>query len=157
MNRILISLIVLISIVLTNCATIVNGTKQQVTFYSTPSKANVVVDGASVGMTPMFLELTRKSDHFVKIQIDGYIPYEIKLTKKVDAIIIGNILIGGLIGIIIDASTGAMYKLTPKDINPVLEKSFSANHQKNKDIYIAVTLNPDPNWEKIGTLQRANN
>lgn len=33
-----------------------------------------------------------------------------------DGWLLGNLLIGGLIGIIIDASNGSMYKLTPDQV-----------------------------------------
>jgi hypothetical protein len=38
-----------------------------------------------------------------------------KITKTVNGWVFGNILIGGLIGIAIDAATGSMFSLRPSD------------------------------------------
>ena len=61
---------------LTGCATMMQGTKQSVGIASNPSNACIWVDKAYAGNTPMIVELSRKDNHVVKIELDGYQPYE---------------------------------------------------------------------------------
>jgi hypothetical protein len=133
-----------------------SGSKQNVKFTSNPSSATVFIDEVEVGKTPFEMKLTRKSEHQVLIKLEGYQTYQTSLTKKLNGWFFGNILIGGLIGIIIDPITGAMYNLTPKEINAEMAKGTAFNYKKG-DVYVAVSLEIDPNWKKIGQLEKENN
>ncbi len=137
---------------------IINGSKQSVSVLSRPTGADVYVDGQLVGKTPMWAHVKRKNDHTIRVMMQGYEPFEAGLTRKLDGWVLGNILFGGIIGLIIDASTGSMYKLTPKEIKARLAggdtQITSVKHQK-ENIYIMVTMNPDPSWEKIGMLEKS--
>ena len=67
----------------------------------------------------------------------------------------GNILFGGIIGLIVDASTGAMYKLTPEQVEASLKANPKAISQvKGEGLILAVALAPDPSWQKIAQLSR---
>ena len=74
-----------------------------------------------------------------------------------DGWIAGNIIFGGLIGLIIDAADGAMYKLSPEQVNAELKKGDGTYLQQGDNIYIGVVMKIDPSWEKIGSLQKASN
>lgn len=88
----------------------------------------------------------------VKIELAGYHTYETTLTREISGWVWGNIVFGGLIGLVIDASAGGMYRLSPEQINADL-KSSQANVIKNDDgILIAVVMEADSSWEKVGTL-----
>lgn len=144
-----------VALLFSSCATIVSGSKQIVKFTSTPSAATVIVDGAEVGTTPFETKLARKSDHTVTIKLDGYKPYETKLTRKFNGWYIGNLLFGGIIGLIVDPATGAIYNLTPKEVNAELAKGTAFNGKtSNKDVLVAVSLEIDPSWEKVGQLEK---
>lgn len=150
-KKLLISIIV-ISLLLPSCAAIVSGSKQTIQFNSSPSGAIVWVDGANLGVTPVTTKLERiKKDQKVKIELQGYKPYEMTLTRKTNGWVWGNIVFGGIIGLIVDASSGAMYRLTPDQINAQLANGVVMN--KKNDTYIGVVLVADENWEKIGTLE----
>lgn len=140
-------------LVTTNCATIISGSKQTVKFASTPSEASVFIDEVEVGKTPYETKLERKREYAVMIKLDGYRTYETKLTKKFNAWYLGNILFGGIIGLIIDPITGAIYNLSPKEINAQLEQGTAFKTSKN-GIYIAVSLKVDENWKKVGQLEK---
>lgn len=108
-----------------------------------------------MGVTPTVVRLARKTNQAIKVALPGYSPYEIILARKVDGWIAGNIVFGGLIGLVIDAVDGAMYKLTPDQVGAVLKEGSASLMQDKKDaIWIGVTLSPNPNWEKIGYLQK---
>lgn len=68
---------------------------------------------------------------------------------------LGNLLFGGLIGLIVDAANGSMYKLTPDQVIAQMGKVTAMNDDMDGKLYIGVTLTPDPAWERIGTLRKA--
>jgi hypothetical protein len=145
------------TLLFSSCATIISGSKQNVSFASEPSSASVFIDEVEVGKTPFELKLERNNEHDVTIKLDGYQTYQTRLTKKFNAWYIGNILIGGIIGLIVDPITGAIYNLSPKEINAQMNANTAFNTSKN-GVTIAVALNVDPNWQKVGQLEKiANN
>ncbi|QQR80653.1 MAG: PEGA domain-containing protein [Deltaproteobacteria bacterium] len=114
--------VIVISILMTGCATIIHGRKQNVLISSQPSDSQVIVDGTSQGKTPVKVDLKRKEGHFVTISHEGYQPQEIRLERKVSGWVWGNIGFGGLIGLGVDAGTGSMYKLKPGEVSVQLQK-----------------------------------
>ena len=152
MRKVTFTLMVGASLLLSSCATIVSGSRQTVKFDSTPSNAMVYINEMKIGRTPLEHKLSRDQDYDVMIKLDGYTPYKTRLTRKFNAWYIGNILFGGLIGLIIDPITGAMYKLSPAELNARLEGETA--FVKGKNIYLAVSLDIDPNWEKVGQLEK---
>ena len=139
----------------TSCATIMSGSKQNVKFASNPSSATVFIDEVEVGKTPFQTKLIRKKEHKVMLKLDGYQTYNTTLTKKFNGWYVGNILFGGLIGIIVDPITGAIYNLTPKEVNAEMAKGTAFNYKKG-DVYVAVALKIDPTWNKMGQLDKVN-
>lgn len=149
-----------------SCASIIHGPTQSVSFASQPSGAKIWIDGKDYGATPKSVDLRRKGrlkgeistkkEYSVKVELEGFYPYEVKLQREMDGWFLGNILFGGLIGIIIDASNGAMYKLNPSQVVAQMGRTTSSNLTEQNDIlYVAVTLQPDPSWERIGTLEKS--
>lgn len=137
------------------CASIIHGTRQEIGFSSQPTGAKVTVGGRSYGITPVIVDLKRKNTHIVRIEMEGYRPYETTITRKVSAWIVGNILVGGLIGLAVDAIDGAMYWLKPEQVEAILDRQDMGSLYKENTLYVIVVLEPDPQWERIGTLQRA--
>lgn len=123
----------------TSCATIVSGSKQRIEVNSTPTNSTVYIDNKEVGKTPYNTKLKRNQSYSLKVTNEGYLPYQIDLQREFNAWFIGNVAIGGLIGIIVDPITGAMYKLKPVQYNqtPVEEVTVKVNH---KDLYFNVGL-----------------
>lgn len=140
----------------TSCATIVHGPNQKIGISSNPSHANVWVDRNFVGNTPIIVEMTRNNDHIATIQLEGYQPYEIAFTRTVSGWMFGNIVIGGFLGIAIDAITGSMYRLTPDQVQAQFYSYPSANSRSQSVPFIAIVLEPNPSWEKIGSLVAVN-
>lgn len=109
------------------CATVTKGTDDTVKFESTPPGANVSFKEVSGRInqegcvTPCTLELNRKYTYSVEVAKEGYQTYvqllEPKLSGDGTAGMAGNILLGGVIGAAVDASTGAMNDLKP---NPMI-------------------------------------
>jgi hypothetical protein len=142
-------------ILLSSCATIICGSRQYVRFASNPSSAKIYIDEMEAGTTPFQLSLERNRDHHVMIKLDGYKTYETTLTRTFNAWYLGNIIFGGLIGLIIDPITGAIYNLTPSQINAQMSQGMVFKTNK-KGVYIAVALVADKDWKKVGQLERLN-
>jgi len=138
----------------TSCATIISGAKQKVSVSSSPSEATVFIDSLEVGKTPFVTKLKRKHNHTLRLELNGFEPYEVTLKRKFNGWIIGNAMIGGLVGVIVDLSTGSFYYLSPKEINAELQKGVTFKKENGSDIYIGVTMHPNPEWAKIGELTR---
>jgi|SRR5690554_5426773 len=154
MNKIKLTIIMVLMLVFTQaCGTIMQGTTQQIGINSNPSKASVTINGQNKGATPMIVDLKRKDSHMIRIELDGYEPYETTLTRKVSGWVWGNIVFGGLIGLVVDASAGGMYNLTPEQISAELRGGQLSYNENNDGFFIAVVLEPNSEWEKIGSLK----
>ena len=117
------------------CASIVHGTKQPVSINSTPTQADfeVKTEGGTIvfqGKTPATATLERKNSYDVTINLAGYQEARIHISKEFDPLFLGNLLCGGVIGMIVDASNGAMNKLTPESINVTLVTASIENGAK---------------------------
>lgn len=152
--KIIIRTVLLSSILfLSSCATIISGSRQNVEITSEPSSAKVYINEIEIGQTPVQKKLKRNQEYQLILKLDGYKTYETKLEKKFNAWYIGNIAFGGLIGIIIDPITGAMHKLKPEEIDENL-KSGTTYRTESGNIFIKISMEIDPAWEKVGQLEK---
>lgn len=140
-------------VVLTGCATIIQGTTQTVGLSSTPSGAQIYLNNMPLGTTPLMAELKRKDNHVLRIELEGYKPYEATFTRSVSGWVFGNIVFGGIIGLAVDAISGGMYKLTPDQVAAQLAVSAASIHGAREGLFVVVTLAPDAEWERIGELE----
>lgn len=138
---------------LSGCASIISGKTQTMTFQSTPELSDITIlnrDGKKihVGKAPVTVSLNRGAGFFVPerytviFEKDGYEKKEIKVTSSMNGWYIGNILFGGIIGLlIIDPATGAMYSLSTKDTNVVLNDLNKEKLQANGQSLTIVSTN----------------
>lgn len=153
-----------IGFLFSGCASIVSGSYQTIDFRSQPSGASLTVDGVEYGITPAVVDLKRKGrlagessskkTYEVVIEMPGYYPYEIELRREVNGWFFGNVLFGGIIGLIIDAATGSMYKLTPDQIIATMGRTTASTNKGEDKIYVTVGLVQDASWEKVGELTK---
>jgi len=111
---------------LAGCATITRGTKDVLIVNTTPGGAQVKLsDGQTCGNTPCSFKVPRKSELNVLVTKDRCKPQQIRVTNRVagggGAAMAGNVLVGGIIGAGVDASSGAMLELVPNPVNVQLE------------------------------------
>jgi hypothetical protein len=99
---------------LQGCATIMQGSTQQITVGSSPSGATVVVNGFQRLKTPAVVELSRKEPHRLEISMEGYHTETVEIRNVSSSMPMGNIIAGGLIGFAIDHSSGAAFRLVPE-------------------------------------------
>lgn len=138
-------------LILTSCATIIHGTDQAVGICTNPSKAAVWVNGCYTGNTPMVVSLPRNQNHMIHIELEGFEPYDIALTRQLSGWVFGNIVFGGVIGVVIDIASGGIYRLTPDQINAEL---VTTTYRRSRECsYIGIAMEPKADWEKIGQLK----
>ena len=104
------------------CATVTRGSSQQFSVQSTPPGAQVTTsNGFECQATPCTFRMPRKDAFRITVSKYGYVAQTHDVTSSVSGAggtaMAGNILIGGLIGGAIDATSGAMNDLKP---NPLI-------------------------------------
>jgi len=107
----------------TGCATIVHGRYQDIGIASTPSDANARLDSMTV-KTPSTLHLKRNQSYSVNIEKEGYESASATFTSHLSGWLWGNVLFGGLIGLLVDFITGGAKKLTPDNATVTLVKKI---------------------------------
>ena len=143
--------IILLALMVVSCSSIINGTKDKVSVTTNPD-ATVVIKSTSGlefynGSAPVEIELPKKNEYTVSIKLEGYKEEQIIITKSLEGWYIGNICCGGLVGLVIDAVDGAMWKLEPNKINITMKV---ASNGRVKETY-ALLRTIDDNGE-IRTL-----
>ena len=164
MNRILVAAIA--ALTLTGCATIFEGGTQPVTFKSMPESANISITnrgGEKIhsGTTPVTVTLKRGAGYFkseiynVHIEKEGFKPKDMVVTGSVNGWYIGNILFGGLIGmLIVDPITGAMYDLAPDTVNASLDAMDVKTSDSERSLTIVLAENvPAEVWKNARPIQ----
>ncbi len=104
------------------CATVTRGTSQTFTVESTPPGARVSTsNGFTCDATPCTFRMPRKDPFRATVSMDGYVTQDHEITSEYageGAVgFAGNVLIGGVIGMAVDGTSGAMKDLTP---NPLI-------------------------------------
>ncbi|RPI14369.1 MAG: PEGA domain-containing protein [Ignavibacteriae bacterium] len=90
----------------TGCATLFSGSKDEIDLSSEPSGAQVLVNGADRGKTPLNLRLKKGKEYTIEFVKEGYEKKTWNLTYSIGAGWIILDILSGLIGVIIDAATG---------------------------------------------------
>jgi hypothetical protein len=125
------SALVLAPLLLSACATIIEGTSQSVVISTDPAGANCVVDrkGTRVGQvnpTPGSIHIDKsKDDLSVACTLAGYQSATVAETPKFQGTTFGNIVAGGLVGVVVDAASGANYAY-PNDVRLTLAADRTA-------------------------------
>lgn len=103
-------------IVTTGCGAIFNGTRQTIQATSAPDAATITTQPlTSEFTTPASLNLERKYNYTLTFEREGYRPATFQIQRHMQGGILAlDILFTGLLGVIIDAATGAWYKLSPE-------------------------------------------
>lgn len=121
------------TLTMTGCASIFSGSTQTLTFKSVPDTANITItnklgEKIHTSSTPATVTLKRGNGYFkpagyeITFSKEGFQTKTVQVKATVNGWYIANIIFGGLIGfLIVDPATGAMYTLSPSDINSVLD------------------------------------
>lgn len=112
--------LIILAMSLGACSTVTRGTTSNVTFESEPAGASVKTSSGHVCQTPCIIEIPRKTEFVTTFSKEGYdeayVPVKTRLAGAGAAGFAGNILVGGVIGMGVDAATGSTLEHYP---NPV--------------------------------------
>lgn len=147
----------------TGCATIFGKSNYDIAINSNPVGAALsIVDksGKEIykGTTPATVNLKSsagymsKAEYQLKFDLEGHEQKVVTLTSKLNGWYFGNILLGGLIGmLIIDPASGAMYQMPQVSVNETLNKKSIAQVAELKIIDINSLSKSD-----VSKLQKIN-
>lgn len=118
------------------CATLVRGSSQSVTINTYPPRATCALSRegntiAVVNPTPGTVNVEKDKDAInVVCKKAGYLDNAGTITSEFQEMTFGNIIFGGLIGVAVDAGSGAMHQYTPLiSITLIPEEFESAEHR----------------------------
>lgn len=117
--------VLLAGVAISGCTTMTRGTNDVWEITTEPIGAEVSTsNGYHCDATPCAIRMPRRSEFIATVTMDGYEPATVSVTHRVSgaggAGMAGNVLVGGLIGVAVDASTGAMNDLVPNPVHLVL-------------------------------------
>ncbi|MBL9187953.1 MAG: hypothetical protein JNK23_10775 [Opitutaceae bacterium] len=136
------------------CASIVHSGNRTITINTEPAGAKATVtkaggDIVTVNRTPCTVSLDPKRGYFkgqafvLKLELEGHKTVELQLQPAVSGWFFGNILFGGLIGMIaVDPVTGSMWNIEPDKIEQKLTTAQAAaiESQAGFTVVLASTL-----------------
>jgi hypothetical protein len=135
---------------LCGCASIVDSRTPKISINSSPAGARVIVfDKAEkevvTGTTPFVATLKRSRGYFqgadykLVFELAGHKRTEAMIHSKVNGWYVGNLFIGGLLGmLIVDPATGAMWSLHPTMIEQPLDKENAAMLREGKGFLVVL-------------------
>ena len=120
------ALLLVASMAYAGCATVTQGTTQALVIETTPEDAQVQVSsGQSCVSTPCAIELPRKDSVSIEISKAGCTTRQVNVVSQMStsggAAVAGNVLVGGIIGLGVDAATGASRELVPNPVKVTLD------------------------------------
>lgn len=123
-------LVLCLAVLMTGCATLVDGGKlQPLTITSDPPDAHVVIHDKMddvdfrEGQTPFTAQVKRNHDYLIRVTKDGYDDAEATVERKSNGWTFANILLGGIVGFYVDTQTGAAYDLSTHEVQVPLKPS----------------------------------
>ena len=125
--------IVALAAALGGCASVTRGTTENISIASTPAGAEATISGLDVPtacVTPCAIVAKRNADISISFAKPGFETEVVTLTKEVPATGVagfaGNILAGGVVGMGVDAVTGAAQDHKPNPVIVTLQPSRPA-------------------------------
>lgn len=112
------------------CASIAHGTHQTIPISSNPPGATVAVSCGKakpvLNKTPTTFDAPRHANPCsIIVSKEGYEDSSFAFTRRMSGWFWGNILIGGILGMIIDGADGAIYNVVPEVANITLQRRLA--------------------------------
>lgn len=119
------------------CGSITRGTSEKMAFQTEPPGATMTTTkGYACPATPCSLDVDRSDEFDVTFVKPGYRPEVIPVRTKVvgtgAAGMAGNVLVGGVIGIGVDAATGAAFDHFPNPVTATLVPDALPTAQRDR-------------------------
>ena len=133
-----IALVIALSALCGACATVIRGTTDGVGFNSTPSGAEVHTSNGMGCVTPCTLVIKKNEEFIATFEKPGFIPQQIPVSRQVVgggvAATAGNVILGGVIGLGVDAATGAGFEHVPNPVSVVLQPEPLSPPQEHRTL-----------------------
>ena len=117
-SRFVLTLLPLVA--LAGCASLFNNKTPSVDIASNPTDASVYVNGNYVGETPVTVDLSVRREHTITFRKEGYKDKSYQVHRSVGMGWVVLDVIGGLVGIIVDAATGDWFMLDTDHVNVIM-------------------------------------
>lgn len=143
----------LVALLSLGCATVMNGRHAEVAIKSQPAGARVSVQNekgetVATSKTPGRVTLKRSNGLFRKaprytafIEKPGYETTQVSINPKWNPWILGNVVLGGVIGLAADSATGAIWRYSPDEIDqplsPLSGEYYSGNPSTSAPVAVA--------------------
>lgn len=114
-----------IALALAGCATVTRGVSSQVQIQSEPPGADVRTSTGFTCVTPCTMTVGRKDEFTVSFAKAGYEPEQVDVKTRIAgegaaAGVVGNVILGGVVGMAADAASGATLEHTPNPLKVIL-------------------------------------
>ena len=129
------------TLLFSSCALIFKGDSARVVFTSSPTQAQVLIDGSNIGTTTTEAVLKVNRSYNITFRKQGFADQTYILNNRIGALWIILDVVSGLVPLVIDAATGAWYEFDTNNVNVTLTPQ-------------ALTTKPLPTWARIA-LKRA--
>lgn len=147
--------VAIVTLLLPACATVTRGTQQSYLIESVPPEADVALSTGVKCKTPCRLKLKRKQEFTATFTKEGYETAQAKVESKISTgggvAAAGNVLMGGVIGGVIDGTNGSMNDLTPNPLvvrlKPVGQAADAAPAEQTGAAPAAAAPAPAPGGE----------
>ena len=149
---------------LSGCATIISDRKYEVTvdnsggptYFAVRDRKNEVVQS---GMTPQQVTLSAKSAMFIpgkyKVDFAGQDGVQTRdLNARIDPWIAGNIIVGGVPGLVVDGASGAMWRLDSRVVGQVPAQMVVGNSTQAAAVLAGRSQSPESGMsDPLGTKE----
>jgi uncharacterized protein YcfL len=113
------------AIALAGCATVTRGTTNQMQIVSEPTGVTARTSLGHQCSTPCTLQVNRKDEFSVTFNMPGYeeqiVVVKTQLAGAGAAGFAGNVLVGGIVGMGVDAATGSTLEHVPNPVSVVMK------------------------------------
>lgn len=148
-NSLKVLVFMLTVLLISGCAYLAGGgDNQDVVVTSSPEGASVIITTTGgvpmfEGITPATVNLKRKYKYNVTVNMAGYKENTLLIDQTLNMYVVGNLLCGGIPGMVVDGLTGAMWVLEPEQIVVTLE--LAALDGGSEELYAVVSYLGDNN------------
>jgi hypothetical protein len=123
------------------CGLVFGGTRQVVRANSSPDGATIATTPTTADYkTPSSMSLERKNNYTLTFSMPGYTSEKFELQKSIRGGIVVLDIVLGLVPVIVDAATGAWYKLSPDVATVTLNRAGPGSGPEQ--IQVSITMKP---------------
>jgi hypothetical protein len=157
--RLVLSLAALV--LLNACATVTTGTTQAFTVITEPAEAECRLERGGqllsmIGRTPSSTVIDKSQDDILIVcRRDGHETVSQIVPSTFQGATLGNIILGGGIGVIVDAASGAMNRY-PDSATLILPPSSFPSEQERDRFYVAAVESIRQRYQRLIDAERAN-